>query len=191
MNASATVYFLNGSLPKAKVYYPLHHFEQKKQLQLQPSAQQQYIHRRHLLKQLLTVHGLEPNLLMYHPSGKPYLNAPNQYISMSHDADYWIILLSNHPVGVDIQQRPPKFPKRFAAYFHCHESDILNNWMIREAYVKLTDSSLYQTRHKRIEQLIQQHQLCIYPIPLPDTKIYAVSTCKSLKISTQNMNTVF
>ncbi len=191
INDSATVYFLKGPLPEAKVHYPLHPFERKRAHQLQSNARSQYINRRHLLRHLLTVHGLSPNLLVYHPSGKPDLDTPNLHISTSHDLDYWIIAISDHPLGIDIQQRLPKFPKRFAAYFQCSESELLDNWMIREAYVKLTGNSIYQTRQNCISELINKYQLCIYPILIPDAKIYAVSTCKTLKILTHNLNNIF
>lgn len=46
----------------------------------------------------------ETPVIAYHENGKPYLkNHPNLFISFSHTRGYSAAMLSNHPVGVDIE----------------------------------------------------------------------------------------
>ncbi|MDC3181296.1 hypothetical protein OAT84_04105 [Gammaproteobacteria bacterium] len=186
MRNQATLYYCQGNLPTVDPVYPLLAHE-KQQAKKRSSI---YLHQRQILRHLILNFGTNPTDLHYLPSHKPMLKPP-YYISMSHDKDIWVVLLAKHPIGIDIQQRLPKNPNRFAAYFHCHPDDLLKHWMIREAYAKLTETSLYTTRHQDITQIIKAHHLYAYPISAPNLNAYAVSICKTLEIPTLDMKSLF
>ena len=83
-------------------------------------------------------------------NGKPYLTAaPNVHFSLSHSAAWAVCAVSDHPVGVDIQQCRSFNPNIADRFFHPDEVQYLSSlspaerenafytlWALKESYVK-------------------------------------------------------
>ncbi|MEF2755615.1 MAG: 4'-phosphopantetheinyl transferase superfamily protein, partial [Agathobaculum butyriciproducens] len=83
-------------------------------------------------------------------NGKPYLTAaPDVHFSLSHSAAWAVCAVSDHPVGVDIQQRRSFKPNIADRFFHPDEVQYLSSlspaerenafytlWALKESYVK-------------------------------------------------------
>ena len=85
------------------------------------------------------------------------MRVPNQYLSVTHSQQLWAIALSPFPIGIDCETKKPKNLKQFADYFQIqstHLPDIQKDWMIREAYAKLSGSSIMRLRKKSTQSLL-------------------------------------
>lgn len=83
-------------------------------------------------------------------NGKPYLTAaPDVHFSLSHSAAWAVCAVSDHPVGVDIQQCRSFKPNIADRFFHPNEVQYLSSlspaerenafytlWALKESYVK-------------------------------------------------------
>lgn len=83
-------------------------------------------------------------------NGKPYLTAaPDVHFSLSHSAAWAVCAVSDHPVGIDIQQCRPFKPNIADRFFHPDEVQYLSSlspaerenafytlWALKESYVK-------------------------------------------------------
>ena len=83
-------------------------------------------------------------------NGKPYLTAaPDVHFSLSHSAAWAVCAVSDHPVGVDIQQCRSFKPNIADRFFHPDEVQYLSSlspaerenafytlWALKESYVK-------------------------------------------------------
>ena len=83
-------------------------------------------------------------------NGKPYLTAvPAVHFSLSHSAAWAVCAVSDHPVGVDIQQCRSFKPNIADRFFHPDEVQYLSSlspaerenafytlWALKESYVK-------------------------------------------------------
>lgn len=90
-------------------------------------------------------------------SGKPYIAENPLYFSLSHSGDRALIVLSDKPVGADLEiyrgrERNSvisRWTERERAEILC-EKDFLKHWTARESYVKLYGFSLAKML-KRVE----------------------------------------
>jgi hypothetical protein len=187
----ATLYYHKGTVPQCPKRYALLPAEETKYNQLNPEYQKQYHNRRMWLKSTIKHHGFDEQALCFKPSQKPYFSQQDAYISITHQADLWAVMLSNFPIGIDYQQTLPHNPKKFAAYFNIEQTDILHDWMIREACAKLLDISVLKTRRNSSSALIIKHQLHLYELLPSEAPMIAVSTCNTLQISTTKLQTLF
>lgn len=103
------------------------------------------IHRRGFLsvRHLLAAVGYAPKALLYNAFGKPHLS-DGKFISISHSHEFSAIVLSDVPVGVDIEKERPKV-HRIAPKF-LQSSEFTENasdrtrttqWCIKEAAYKV------------------------------------------------------
>ncbi len=98
---------------------------------------------RHLLRQF----GYTDSDLYYDENGKPHLY-DGKYISISHSFQYSGVVISDHPVGIDIEKQRPKIKKianKFIdyefQYLDLKKPDCINLltiiWCIKESLYKL------------------------------------------------------
>ena len=96
--------------------------------------------------------------LEYLPSGKPQLVESDDYVSISHSADYVAVALSKLPVGVDIQQKDGRvlsLKRRFVSADEYVDprnevTHLLLHWSAKEALFKwlgLSEISLTEQLH--------------------------------------------
>lgn len=90
-------------------------------------------------------------------NGKPFISGNPIYFSLSHSKDSAAFVLSQKPVGIDIETPRGKLResvlKRFTAREQSEinsEREFLKHWTAREAFIKLNDLKLMETL-KRIE----------------------------------------
>jgi len=107
------------------------------------------IHKRGFLsvRHLLRKFGYTDQDLYYDDNGKPHLKDGN-YISITHSFQFSGVIVSNQPVGIDIEKQRPKIC-RIASKFIGYEADYLNPdgatyvrdltviWAIKESLYKL------------------------------------------------------
>lgn len=78
--------------------------------------------------------------------GKPYYDDKFHY-NISHSKNYIIIAVDEDEVGIDIEESryvDPSLEKRILAKNEKKiDDDILNNWVLKEAYVKYLGVGLY------------------------------------------------
>lgn len=107
------------------------------------------IHKRGFLsvRHLLREFGYTDQDLYYDERGKPHLK-DGKHISISHSFSFSGVIISDHPVGIDIEmQRPkiariaPKFVDYEAGYLNVKEEDYVKKltviWAIKESLYKL------------------------------------------------------
>ncbi|MFI2741367.1 4'-phosphopantetheinyl transferase family protein [Zhouia sp. PK063] len=105
------------------------------------------IHQRGFLsvRQLLKCAGYKPSDLYYDKNGKPHL-IDNKYISISHSFEFSAIIISEIPVGIDVEMQRDKI-QRIANKFVDYEWSYLNEhqltqklsviWCIKESLYKV------------------------------------------------------
>lgn len=110
-----------------------------------------------LLKDLLKEHfGLDNPAIFKTENGKPYVNEPNIYFSLSHTDSLAAVVVADTPVGIDCEKIKPKEKeeiKRFASrFFTKNEIDMLHSsdysiidffkiWTGKEAVIKMRGST--------------------------------------------------
>ena len=97
------------------------------------------------IRQLLSIIGYEDADLVYDAFGKPHL-PDGKYISITHSYEFSAIIISNHPVGVDIEMQRDKII-RIASKFVGLENEYLTEtdqtkmlsviWTAKESLYKL------------------------------------------------------
>ena len=107
------------------------------------------IHKRGFLsvRHLLREFGYTDQDLSYDERGKPHLK-DGKHISISHSFSFSGVIISDHPVGIDIEMQRPKIARiahKFvdyeAGYLNVEEEDYVKKltviWAIKEALYKL------------------------------------------------------
>ena len=89
--------------------------------------------------------------LLRDDNGKP-LPVNNTNFSISHSGDYWAIAISDRPVGIDLQSKTKQGKPRHMSNRILQKvlspgeypirNDYLHNFVIKEAYSKLTGDGL-------------------------------------------------
>lgn len=84
-------------------------------------------------------------------NGKPYIDGNPLYFSLSHSRDHAVIALCDKPIGVDLEYYDSERNiSHVLARFSKNERDEIGdckpcfyiNWMIKEAYIKMTGGTL-------------------------------------------------
>ena len=85
--------------------------------------------------------------------GKPYIKDSDLHYNISHSDKFWVCVISNEPVGIDIQiATNSKFEKISKRYFTDEENDYVivggkeaffQIWTIKEAYTKFLGESIF------------------------------------------------
>ena len=110
---------------------------------------------RQLLQQLYREEtGAECPAILTAPRGKPYFEESPLHFSISHTPNHAFCVLSNHPVGIDAEEKDRRIDLRLAqkilseAEYSCFEAAqdrrdaLLRLWVLKEAAVKLTGEGL-------------------------------------------------
>lgn len=89
-----------------------------------------------------------PHEIVANKGQKPHFDCDGIFYSLSHSGDYWVCVLSDCAVGIDLQRHQSCHRKRIAArFFHPNEASWLVNkpddaffeiWTAKESYVKYT-----------------------------------------------------
>ncbi len=87
--------------------------------------------------------------IKYKPSGKPYIEGDEQYISISHSKDFVLVGINDTPIGVDTEVIRPFNEKLIKTYFTDEEAEFIDRdekfftvWTVKEAFLKLTGEGL-------------------------------------------------
>jgi len=115
------------------------------------------------------------------PNGKPYFpERPDVHFSLSHGRTHVLCVISDNPVGCDIEATERKISLRASKYFCTQDEmdmfDPLDLWLLKESYVKLfglTFASIRNLQFRRDETQI------ILPDPAAKAKLYAISSCRA------------
>lgn len=104
-----------------------------------------------LIMKSLQEYGVSADTVHRTEKGKPYVNQ-DVYFSVSHSGKHFVCLISDKPVGVDIQkERHVGMTKISNRYFCSEESEYINEtgsegffllWARKEAYSKYTGKGL-------------------------------------------------
>lgn len=86
------------------------------------------------------------NIIVYKDSnGKPFIKNSNYYFSVSHSANKMALIISNHPVGIDmeiIRKYDSKLLKYLNIKSNLSNKDFFKEWTKREAYIKKNNLKL-------------------------------------------------
>ena len=95
-----------------------------KEAQKRLSARKSDSHRKGYLavRQLLNQHGIAPQLHQYEANGAPYLT-DGRFISISHTKNIAAVVISNSPIGVDVEYYQKKIIKIAPRFMHQKEID--------------------------------------------------------------------
>ncbi|MDE6441121.1 MAG: 4'-phosphopantetheinyl transferase superfamily protein [Clostridia bacterium] len=82
-------------------------------------------------------------------NGKPYLEGDPLFFSVSHSSNKGAVVISDKPVGIDIEYKKDRnyrvIAKRFSelerSEINCLD-DFLKHWVIRESYIKMKGFTL-------------------------------------------------
>ena len=82
-------------------------------------------------------------------NGKPYLEGDPLFFSVSHSSNNGAIVISDKPVGIDIEYKKDRnfrviskrFSERERSEINCLD-DFLKHWIIRESYIKMKGFTL-------------------------------------------------
>ena len=87
--------------------------------------------------------------IKYKPSGKPYIEENEQYISISHSKDFVLVAINDTPIGVDTEVIRLFNKKLIKTYFTNEEAAYIDSdekfftvWTVKEAFLKLTGEGL-------------------------------------------------
>ncbi|MDE6459694.1 MAG: 4'-phosphopantetheinyl transferase superfamily protein [Paramuribaculum sp.] len=81
--------------------------------------------------------------LSHKPSGAPFVEGTEKYISVSHGAGYAVVAVGDKPIGVDIEaprQQLDRIRHKFMRPDDCSES-LLHAWTAKEAAFKAAESA--------------------------------------------------
>lgn len=92
----------------------------------------------------LLIHAkIEPLLLSYAASGKPFIRNSLQNISFSHSGKYAVLMIGNAPCGIDIERENPKIERISPKFLNQYDKQFLTQsgalnwiWSIKEAVFK-------------------------------------------------------
>jgi hypothetical protein len=105
------------------------------------------LHKRKIEKmtqaKLLICAEIDPLLISYDSTGKPYIQNSDKFISFSHSGDYAALMVSHLPCGIDIEKESkkielisPKFLNENDKCFLSQPGNINWIWSIKEAIFK-------------------------------------------------------
>lgn len=117
---------------------------------------------RHLLKAL----GYAPSDLSYDDYGKPHV-ADSKYISISHSHNFAAVVISDNPIGVDIEKERPKIHRIASKFLDASERQATatdryrtTQWCIKEAAFKaFGKKGLSFLHHIRTEHMGNTHPI--------------------------------
>lgn len=105
----------------------------------------------HLIMKALAEYGTPADTICRTEKGKPYVNE-DIFFSVSHSGGYFVCLVSDRPVGVDIQKERyadmKKISRRYFTHEECTYADEAGRdgffllWTRKEAYCKYTGRGL-------------------------------------------------
>ena len=105
-----------------------------------------------LIKDCLEEYGVQDPQVMRTPKGKPYVELCDTYLSVSHSGEYFLCIIADRPVGIDIQERKSSNSDKIAErYFTEREKSFIRDngengfftvWTRKEAYSKLTGEGI-------------------------------------------------
>lgn len=166
--------------PYNELYAPLN---LKKVSQVRLDGMKSEVHQRGFLsvRHLLREFGYTDQELYYDDRGKPHLK-DGKYISITHSFSFSGVIISDHPVGIDIEKQRDKIgiiAKKFVgyewAYLNTDASDYINQltviWAVKESLYKLFATA---------GMLFKEHFLVI-PFMLEDGHTAAWIDYKGLK----------
>ncbi|UTC24434.1 hypothetical protein MMH89_04275 [Candidatus Comchoanobacter bicostacola] len=156
------IYYYIGQLPVAPQSFLLLHHEQRRIDCMEKNKARTYQNSRNWIKHLIIQNQWQVEDFKYNTAGKPIMNTQNQYLSVTHSAQLWAVAFSTVPIGIDCESKTPKNLERFADYFQIkstHLPDIQKDWMLREAYAKLSGASIMRLRKKSIQSLLDSENI--------------------------------
>ena len=92
--------------------------------------------------------GEQPGEVVFGKYGKPYFRNKNIYFSISHSKDICAIVISEIPVGIDIECCERKYNRRLyektltESEKHYYKDDFIRAWCRKESVMKLTGEGL-------------------------------------------------
>ncbi len=101
----------------------------------------------------------EPPQFLYGPNGKPHLkNHPEIHFNLSHCDEAVVCVVSNKPVGIDVESIRQFSPELAAATMNPEELDIIQSspnpsiaftrfWTMKESLLKLTGEGITDNLH--------------------------------------------
>jgi len=105
-----------------------------------------------LIKDCLEEYGVQDPQVMRTPKGKPYVELCDTYLSVSHSGEYFLCIIAERPVGIDVQERKNSNSDKIAErYFTEREKSFIRDngengfftvWTRKEAYSKLTGEGI-------------------------------------------------
>ena len=105
-----------------------------------------------LIKDCLEEYGVEDFHVLRTPKGKPYVELCDTYLSVSHSGEYFLCIIAERPVGIDVQERKNSNSDKIAErYFTEREKSFIRDngengfftvWTRKEAYSKLTGEGI-------------------------------------------------
>lgn len=110
-----------------------------------------------LLEQILNERGYSGDMVAAEESGKLYLpGVDNFFFSLSHSGEYAACVVSDVPVGVDIQQKRETRANIARRFFQCEEAELIEKqpkekqtdmffryWTGKESYLKLKGEGIF------------------------------------------------
>lgn len=105
-----------------------------------------------LIKDCLEEYGAQDFKILRTPKGKPYVELCDTYLSISHSGEYFLCIIADRPVGIDVQERKSSNSDKIAErYFTEREKSFIRDngengfftvWTRKEAYSKLTGEGI-------------------------------------------------
>lgn len=119
-----------------KIKYDQLHSERRKK---------EFLASRILIQQLIPTEEL-----LYNQAGKPFINNSSKHISISHSADFATVIVSNKPVGIDIEQATRNIDRVATRFLHPDEQHFIAQqknqqfakilfWAAKEAIFKCSE----------------------------------------------------
>ena len=103
---------------------------------------------------------IDPLLLSYAPSGKPFISNSSKHISFSHSGEYATLMVSKSICGIDIEYENPKIEKISPKFLNENEKHFLSRpgalnwiWSIKETVFKYFGERVLFKDDILIEQL--------------------------------------
>jgi 4'-phosphopantetheinyl transferase len=130
----------------------------------------EFLATRHLLH-LLTG---ETCHLDYHPNGRPALNDPGKWVSISHSVSMAAVVIASKPAGIDVEETSRNIGKVAGRFLSAEELEWTGSmdqpefirlicWCVKECIYKMADST----------EVDFARQIVVYPFILEDKHIEA------------------